>query len=69
MLDQGKILLGRGQTPVWMLPGMANRHGLIAGATGTGKTVTVRVLAEGLPGVKRVETDFTAPPPFLLGAR
>ena len=47
MLDQGKILLGRGQTPVWMLPGMANRHGLIAGATGTGKTVTVRVLAEG----------------------
>lgn len=29
----------------------------------------LRVLAEGLPGVKRVETDFTAPPPFLLGAR
>ena len=26
----------------------ANRHGLIAGATGTGKTVTVQVLAEGL---------------------
>ncbi len=29
-----------------ILPGMANRHGLIAGATGTGKTVTLRVLAE-----------------------
>jgi DNA helicase HerA-like ATPase len=29
-----------------MLPGMANRHGLIAGATGTGKTTTLRVLAE-----------------------
>jgi hypothetical protein len=29
-----------------LLPGMANRHGLIAGATGTGKTVTLRVLAE-----------------------
>ena len=29
----------------------------------------LRVLAEGLPGVMRVETDFTAPPPFLLGAR
>lgn len=29
-----------------VLPGMANRHGLIAGATGTGKTVTLRVLAE-----------------------
>ena len=30
-----------------LLPSMANRHGLIAGATGTGKTVTLRVLAEG----------------------
>ncbi|HEY5753331.1 MAG TPA: helicase HerA-like domain-containing protein [Chthoniobacterales bacterium] len=29
-----------------LLPGMANRHGLIAGATGTGKTVTLRVIAE-----------------------
>jgi DNA helicase HerA-like ATPase len=32
---------------VTLLPAMANRHGLIAGATGTGKTVTLRVLAEG----------------------
>jgi hypothetical protein len=29
-----------------LLPRMSNRHGLIAGATGTGKTVTLRVLAE-----------------------
>ncbi len=29
----------------------------------------LRVLAEGLPGVKRVEIEFSAPPPFLLGAR
>jgi DNA double-strand break repair helicase HerA and related ATPase len=29
-----------------LLPSMANRHGLIAGATGTGKTVTLRVIAE-----------------------
>jgi len=29
----------------------------------------LRVLAEGLPGVKRVETDFSTPPPFVLGAR
>src|SRR5690348_16818171 len=28
------------------LPGMANRHGLVAGATGTGKTVTLQVMAE-----------------------
>ena len=31
---------------IFLLPRMANRHGLIAGATGTGKTVTARVLAE-----------------------
>ena len=48
MLQDGRILVGRGDAPVYLLPGMANRHGLIAGATGTGKTVTLKVLAEGL---------------------
>ena len=33
--------------PLSLLPAMANRHGLITGATGTGKTVTLQVLAEG----------------------
>ena len=33
--------------PVLLNPAMANRHGLISGATGTGKTVTLQVLAEG----------------------
>lgn len=33
--------------PLALLPDMANRHGLITGATGTGKTVTLQVLAEG----------------------
>ena len=33
--------------PISLLPKMANRHGLIAGATGTGKTVTLQTLAEG----------------------
>jgi hypothetical protein len=33
--------------PIALLPAMANRHGLITGATGTGKTVTLQVLAEG----------------------
>ncbi|MDU1142526.1 helicase HerA-like domain-containing protein [Aeromonas rivipollensis] len=33
--------------PISLLPAMANRHGLITGATGTGKTVTLQVLAEG----------------------
>ena len=32
--------------PLYMIGKMANRHGLIAGATGTGKTVTLQVLAE-----------------------
>ncbi|MFM7459455.1 MAG: helicase HerA-like domain-containing protein, partial [Burkholderiales bacterium] len=36
----------KSQTPLAILPNMANRHGLIAGATGTGKTVTLQVLAE-----------------------
>jgi uncharacterized protein len=34
------------QQDVFLLPALANRHGLVAGATGTGKTVTLRVLAE-----------------------
>ncbi len=38
--------VAKGMQTVSMLPGMANRHGLIAGATGTGKTITLRVLAE-----------------------
>jgi len=41
-----KIWLATGETPIYLEPGMANRHGLIAGATGTGKTVTLKVLAE-----------------------
>jgi DNA helicase HerA-like ATPase len=40
------LLIARGTCDIGVLPGMANRHGLIAGATGTGKTVTLRVLAE-----------------------
>lgn len=38
--------IAKGQHDLAILPHMANRHGLIAGATGTGKTVTLRVLAE-----------------------
>jgi hypothetical protein len=38
--------IARGAAEIGVLPKMANRHGLIAGATGTGKTVTLRVLAE-----------------------
>ena len=42
------ILLGRhGDIECALLPAMANRHGLVTGATGTGKTVTLQALAEG----------------------
>ena len=44
--DIHKIWLGTGDKRVYLEPTMANRHGLIAGATGTGKTVTLKVLAE-----------------------
>ncbi|MCL2872631.1 MAG: DUF853 domain-containing protein [Betaproteobacteria bacterium] len=41
------LLIGKsGDTEVALLPGLANRHGLITGATGTGKTVTLQVMAE-----------------------
>jgi hypothetical protein len=42
-----QILIGKGEQPVYLLAKYANRHGLVAGATGTGKTVTLLVLAEG----------------------
>src|SRR6185369_11842950 len=40
------LLIAQGDEPLYLLPGLANRHGLIAGATGTGKTVTLQVMAE-----------------------
>lgn len=46
MIKDGKILIGKGENEVYLSPKMANRHGLIAGATGTGKSVTLKVLAE-----------------------
>jgi hypothetical protein len=40
------FFIAKGEHPLYLLPSMANRHGLIAGATGTGKTVTLQVIAE-----------------------
>ena len=44
--DTHKVWLATSDKPVYLEPALANRHGLIAGATGTGKTVTLKVLAE-----------------------
>lgn len=46
MYKDGKAWIAQSESPVYLLPQMANRHGLIAGATGTGKTVTLKVMAE-----------------------
>ncbi|MDN5786313.1 helicase HerA-like domain-containing protein [Pseudorhodobacter sp.] len=51
MSENGAIFVGGGgeayAVPQHLLLGFGNRHGLIAGATGTGKTVTLQILAEG----------------------
>ena len=70
------ILVGKGNRDLFLLPSLANRHGLVAGATGTGKTVTLQRMAEGfsrigvpvfladikgdLSGLCRVGTDANA---------
>jgi uncharacterized protein len=46
-MADGSILIGKGDKPCLLALSRANRHGLVAGATGTGKTVTLQVLAEG----------------------
>ena len=42
-----KIFVGKGDEPAWLTFALANRHGLVTGATGTGKTVSLQVMAEG----------------------
>ena len=47
MYINGKLLIGKNENKeVYLIPKMANRHGLITGASGTGKTVTLKVMAE-----------------------
>src|SRR6201990_264601 len=42
------VFVGKGEQSAYLTLGLTNRHGLVTGATGTGKTVTLQVLAEGL---------------------
>ena len=49
MLKDGKIFIGKaGDEEMYLIPSLMNRHGLIAGASGTGKTVTAKVIVESL---------------------
>ena len=48
LFQDGSIFVGKGTKPEYLALKFANRHGLVTGATGTGKTVTLQVLAEGL---------------------
>jgi len=65
-----KIFIGKGEEPAWLTLALANRHGLVTGATGTGKTVSLQVMAEGfaragfryLPPTSR-ETSPASPKP------
>ena len=57
MIDpNGNLLIAKADKELYLVPKMSNRHGLVAGATGTGKTVTLQTLAEtfssiGVPAV------------------
>ncbi len=45
--ESDRIFIGKSEKPEHLLLKLANRHGLITGATGTGKTVTLQILSEG----------------------
>lgn len=44
-------MIAKGEEDLYLLAGMSNRHGLVAGATGTGKTVTLQVMAEAFSSI------------------
>ena len=46
-IPEGTFLVGKSHKPELLTLKLANRHGLVTGATGTGKTVTLQVMAEG----------------------
>ncbi len=50
-MTQPLLIAKSDATELFLLPAMANRHGLITGATGTGKTVTLQTLAEAFSGI------------------
>ena len=59
------VIAMSGDTELALLPALANRHGCITGATGTGKTVTMQKMAESFSGIgvpvfmADIKGDFT----------
>lgn len=51
MSEINKLLIGKSDKEIFLYPKMANRHGLIAGATGTGKTVSLKVMSEAFSSI------------------
>lgn len=51
MSEINPLLIAKGKEEVFLYPKMANRHGIIAGATGTGKTVSLKVLSEAFSSI------------------
>ncbi|MDD3521057.1 MAG: DUF853 family protein [Actinomycetota bacterium] len=51
MSEINKLLIAKGKKEIFLFPKMANRHGLIAGATGTGKTVSLKVMSEAFSSI------------------
>ena len=51
MANATPLLIAKGERELYLQPRMANRHGLVAGATGTGKTVSLQVMAENFSSI------------------
>jgi uncharacterized protein len=52
MIDpNGNLLIAKSTNDLYLVPKMSNRHGLVAGATGTGKTITLQTMAETFSGI------------------
>ena len=51
MANASPLLIAKGERELYLQPRMANRHGLVAGATGTGKTVSLQVMAENFSSI------------------
>jgi len=52
MIDtNGNLFIAKSDKDLFLLPSMSNRHGLVAGATGTGKTITLQTMAESFSSI------------------